>query len=97
MGGLATPPRCALPSLRSRPAHVHSRLASRLTRLSLAVNCIAQRENGANEKHRIVAPRYSKAARRFYNETCRAESERLSKVLAFAGSKFWNSFQFYKI
>jgi hypothetical protein len=153
MGGLATPLRCAqassllfpaLPSLRSKPAHVHSRLASRLTRLSLAFNCVAQWENGANEKHRIAptrfsrpvldiddkgeiyikdvggapvagegeakrrakaeptrrisvgvkkssaAPRYSKAARRFYNETYRAESERLSKVLAAAGGNLRN-------
>jgi hypothetical protein len=91
MGGLATPLRCAhassllfpaLPSLRSRPAFIHSRLSSRLTRLSLAVNCVAQRENSANEKHRIAVPRYSQAARRFYNEIYRAEFERLGKVLA---------------
>jgi hypothetical protein len=37
-----------------------------------------------------AAPRYSKAARRFYNETYRAESERLSKVLAAAGGNLRN-------
>ncbi|KAG0561307.1 hypothetical protein KC19_9G053800 [Ceratodon purpureus] len=36
-------------------------------------------------KKSSAVPRYSKAARRFYNETYRAESERLSKVLAAAG------------
>lgn len=33
-------------------------------------------------------PRYTKAARRFYNEKFRAEPERLSKVLAAAGGTF---------
>lgn len=33
-------------------------------------------------------PRYTKAARRFYNEKFQAEPERLSKVLAAAGGTF---------
>ena len=41
-------------------------------------------------KKSSAAPRYSKAARRFYNETYRAESERLSKVLAAAGGNLRN-------
>lgn len=40
-------------------------------------------------KKSSAVPRYSKAARRFYNETYRAESERLSKVLAAAGGNGW--------
>jgi hypothetical protein len=129
MGGLATPLWCAQASSLLFPALPSLRLA----RLSLAVNCVSQRENGANEKHRLAptrfsrpvldiddkgaiyikdvggaplaeptrrisvgvkkssaAPRYSKAARRFYNETYRAESERLSKVLAAAGGNLRN-------
>ncbi|XP_024380410.1 putative ribosomal large subunit pseudouridine synthase SVR1, chloroplastic [Physcomitrium patens] len=148
MGAVSAPLRSSLlPSpllpLRAKsslhPNLIHHHLALRFSRVSLAINCVTQRENGSrdgktpaparisrpildiNEKGEIyikdvggvpaagevdskrkaktepasrisvgvkksgAVPKYSKAARRFYNETYRAECERLSKVLAAAG------------